>query len=271
MKLNYLKMRLCRSSTTSCIEEQYICVCFKEESNLSGCQGSVGRSVQLWSPFLYSPTVHFFVDNESIFNWLFTCSFTRCTACGGHCCEITLRLVVCGGAAERWGICVAITSAWTCDKERVLERIKKNLSVWNSHVVLGVGFSPVEFLWFLLNALWCYQRWCAEVNSWTGRLIVWTCICFKCLDAASIRNRFVSEADWITQVLFPWLFFAFLFLRLGLACLLLWWAPCSGLQPLLQWWSKGSRETEGCESDMTLKDYRLLGNNYHKRCRQVQS
>lgn len=125
MKLNYLKMRLCRSSTTSCIEEQYICVCFKEESNLSGCQGSVGRSVQLWSPFLYSPTVHFFVDNESIFNWLFTCSFTRCTACGGHCCEITLRLVVCGGAAKRWGICVAITSAWTCDKEWVLERIKK--------------------------------------------------------------------------------------------------------------------------------------------------
>lgn len=90
-------MRLCRSSTTSCIEEQYVCVCFKEESNLSGCQGSVGQSVQLWSPFLYSPTVHFFVDNESIFNWLFTCSFTRCTACGGHCCEITLRLVVCGG------------------------------------------------------------------------------------------------------------------------------------------------------------------------------
>lgn len=71
--------------------------------------------------------------------------------------------------------------------------------VWNSHVVIGVGFSPVEFLWFLLNALLCYQRWCAGVNSWTGRLIVWTCICFKCLDAASIRNRFVSEALKLTE------------------------------------------------------------------------
>jgi len=217
---------------------------------------------QLWSPFLYSPTIRFLVDKKCIVNGLFTFSFTQCTACESHCCKTACWSEV-WGAAKRWEIYRAITNTWTHGKERKSFGEGQKNSAWNNHVVVGVGFSLYSY--DSHGMLCSFTR--VEVNSWTGRISVWTRICFKCLDVAGTRNRFVSEADWTAQVLVVQL--ALLsFLWLGTVCLLLWWLLHSGLQPLLG--SEVCRETKGWACDMTWKDYRLLGNNYHKWCRQVQ-